>query len=74
MSDRAGGCVVRAGEAVLCAEGPVTSLGELSLAAEHRRGHEALYDALGAGRLDPARLRRSLTALPLPRPQMGGSS
>jgi len=54
-------------DAVLCAPGPVTSLVELSLAAEHRRGHGALYDGLGAGRLDPARLRRSLTALPLPR-------
>jgi hypothetical protein len=54
-------------EAVLCAERPVTSLVELSLVAEHRRGHGALYDALGAGRLDPARLRRSLTALPMPR-------
>ncbi|MGQ0776739.1 MAG: transposase [Pseudonocardiales bacterium] len=54
-------------DAVLCAQGPVTSLVELSLAAEHRRGHGALYDALGAGRLGPARLRRSLSALPLPR-------
>lgn len=55
------------GEAVLCAEGPVTSLVELSLVAEHRRGHGALYDGLAAGRLDPARLRRLLTGLPLPR-------
>ncbi|MCA1707010.1 MAG: transposase, partial [Actinobacteria bacterium] len=55
------------GDAVLCAEGPVTSLVELSLVAEHRRGHGALYDGLAAGRLDPQRLRRSLTALALPR-------
>jgi hypothetical protein len=27
---------------VLCANGPVTSLVELSLAAEHRRGHGAI--------------------------------
>ncbi|MCA1674252.1 MAG: transposase [Actinobacteria bacterium] len=54
-------------DAVLCAEGPVTSLVELSLAAEHRRGHGALYDGVAAGRLDPVRLRRSLTTLALPR-------
>jgi hypothetical protein len=33
-------------DAVLCADGPVTSLVELSLAAEHRRGHGALYDGV----------------------------
>ena len=54
-------------EAVLCADGPVTSLVELTLVAEHRRGHGAMYDALAAGRVEPARLRRALTALPLPR-------
>jgi hypothetical protein len=36
-------------DAVLCAEGPVCSLVGLSLAAEHRRGHGALYDAVNAG-------------------------
>lgn len=54
-------------DAVLCSGGPVTSLVELSLAAEHRRGHGALYDALNAGRVDVARLQVSLAALPLPR-------
>jgi DDE superfamily endonuclease len=54
-------------DAVLCAEGPVTSLVELTLLAEHRRGHGAMYDALNAGRVDPQRLRRALAALPLPR-------
>lgn len=54
-------------DAVWCAEGPVTSLVELSLVAEHRRGHGALYDALAHGRIEPARLRRSLTGLELPR-------
>ncbi|SFB94317.1 hypothetical protein SAMN05216284_1021, partial [Micromonospora sediminimaris] len=39
-------------DAVLCADGPVRSLPALSLVAEHRRGHGALYDALGAGRID----------------------
>jgi hypothetical protein len=52
---------------VLCADGPVTSLVELTLVAEHRRGHGAMYDALAAGRVEPARLRRALTALPPPR-------
>jgi hypothetical protein len=54
-------------EAVLCTEGPVTSLVELTLVVEHRRGHGAMYDALNAGRVEPERLRRALTSLPLPR-------
>jgi hypothetical protein len=54
-------------DAVLCADGPVTSLVELTLVAEHRRGHGAMYDALGQGQLEPERLRRSLASLPLPR-------
>ena len=41
-------------DAVLCADGPVTSLVELTLLAEHRRGHGAMYDALNAGRVEPA--------------------
>jgi hypothetical protein len=53
-------------DAVLCTDGPVTSLVELSLLAEHRRGHGALYDALAAGRVEPERLRRMVAALPLP--------
>jgi hypothetical protein len=43
-------------EAVLCTEGPVTSLVELTLVVEHRRGHGAMYDALNAGRVEPERL------------------
>ena len=54
-------------DAVLCAEGPVRTLLGLSLAPEHRRGHGGLYDAVNAGRIDVARLRWSLAALPLPR-------
>jgi DDE superfamily endonuclease len=53
-------------DSVLCAEGPVRTLVELSLAVEHRRGHGALYDGLRAGRVEIARLRWSLAALPLP--------
>ena len=54
-------------DAVLCADGPVRSLAWLSLAPGHRRGHGALYDAMNHGRVEVARLRWSLAALPLPR-------
>jgi hypothetical protein len=54
-------------DAVLCVDGPVTSLVELSLAAAHRRGHGALYDGLACGGIDLTRLRMSVAALPLPR-------
>src|SRR5215831_10171461 len=54
-------------DAVLCAGGPVRSLAGLSLAPEHRRGHGALHGAVNHGRIEIARLRRSLAALPLPR-------
>src|SRR5690349_6259811 len=54
-------------DAVLCAGGPVRSLAGLSLAAEHQRGHGALYDGVNHGRADTGRLRRCLTGLPLPR-------
>jgi hypothetical protein len=53
-------------DAVLCSDGPVTSLVALTLTAEHRRGHGAMYDALNAGWVEPARLRRTLASLPLP--------
>nr|MCY0980299.1 transposase [Streptomyces tirandamycinicus] len=54
-------------DAVLCADGPVRPLVELSLVGEYRRGHGGLYDALAAARVDVARLRRALTTVPLPR-------
>jgi hypothetical protein len=54
-------------DALLCTDGPVKTLVELSLALEHRRGHGAMYAALDAGWLEPARFRRLLTSLPLPR-------
>jgi hypothetical protein len=44
-------------DAAICAEGPVTSLVELSLASVFRRGHGALYDALAEGVVDGERLR-----------------
>src|SRR6266487_201726 len=58
-------------DAVLCADGPVRSLAGLSLAPEHRRGHGALYDAVNSGRVDIARLRLALAALPPPRSTNG---
>ena len=53
-------------DGVLCAGGPVRILVGLSLVPEHRRGHGALYDGLNAGRIEVARLRWALAALPLP--------
>ena len=54
-------------DALLCADGPVRSLVDLSLAPEHRRGHGALYDGLNHGKIEIARLRRGVAGLPLPR-------
>jgi DDE superfamily endonuclease len=54
-------------DALLCADGPVRSLVDLSLAPEHRRGHGALYDGLNHGSIEIARLRHSVAGLPLPR-------
>ena len=54
-------------DAVLCADGPVRSVAELSLAGEHRRGHGSGYAALARGRVDIDRLRTALAAVSLPR-------
>ncbi|MET9364609.1 NF041680 family putative transposase [Streptomyces sp. NPDC006632] len=54
-------------DALLCADGPVTSPVDLTLLAEHRRGHGALYGALNESRIDAVRLRRTLAALPQPK-------
>jgi DDE superfamily endonuclease len=54
-------------DAVLCAGGPVTSLAELSLIPEHRRGHGAGYDAINHGHVEIDRLRVTLAGLPVPR-------
>jgi hypothetical protein len=53
-------------DAVLCAEGPVTSLVDLTLDAAHRRGHGAMYDAVNHGRVEPTRFRKALASLPVP--------
>ncbi|MEV6719285.1 NF041680 family putative transposase, partial [Lentzea sp. NPDC051208] len=54
-------------DAVLCADGPVRSVAELSLAGEHRRGHSSGYAALARGRIDAGRLRTALSGVSLPR-------
>jgi len=54
-------------DAVLCGDGPVVSLPELSLQAVHRRGHGAMYDALAQGHVNVSRLRMALAELELPR-------
>jgi len=59
-------------DAVLCPDGPVTSLAELSLAAVFGRGHGALYGALNCGVVEFDRLRRVVAGLGLPRASDGG--
>jgi hypothetical protein len=54
-------------DAVLCADGPVRSLVELTLAAEHRRGWGGMYKALNKGKLDIASFQASLSGQPPPR-------
>ncbi|MFI5654847.1 NF041680 family putative transposase [Streptomyces anulatus] len=54
-------------DALLCTDGPVKTLVDLSLAPEHRRGHGSLYAALNNGDVDVDRLRQLLAELPLPR-------
>ncbi|MFD7030263.1 NF041680 family putative transposase [Streptomyces sp. NPDC059917] len=58
-------------DALLCTDGPVRTLVDLALAPEHRRGHGALYAGINRGRIDVARLRRTLVDLPLPRASDG---
>lgn len=54
-------------EAVLCSDGPVRSVAELSLVGEHRRGHGSGYAALARGEIEIQRLRIALSAVTLPR-------
>lgn len=49
-------------DAILCADHAVTSLVQLSLVPEFRRGHGALYDALAAGRIDEEALAALLAS------------
>jgi hypothetical protein len=54
-------------DALLCADGPVTAPVDLTLPAEHRRGHGSLYDALNRGRVDGRAAAAALAAPPQPR-------
>ena len=49
-----GDALSRLADVVLCTNRPVQSLAGLSLVAEHRRGHGALYDAVNHGRIGSA--------------------
>jgi hypothetical protein len=48
-------------DAVLCADHAVTSLVQLSLVPQFRRGHGALYDALASGQIDEEAFAALLT-------------
>jgi hypothetical protein len=39
-------------DALLCTDGPVKTLVDLTLAPEHRRGYGAMYDGLNQGRIE----------------------
>lgn len=54
-------------DALLCADGAVKSLVDLTLLPEHRRGHGSMYDGLNSGRIEVDRLRRCLAGLTVPR-------
>jgi hypothetical protein len=54
-------------DAALCADRPVTSLVELSLEPEHRRGHGSLYEGLNQGRIDIGRFRNIVARQSIPR-------
>jgi hypothetical protein len=58
-------------DAALCAEGRITSLVELSLAVEHRRGHGSLYDGVSQGRIDIDRFRNVVARQSIPRGEDG---
>lgn len=64
---RRGDALFELADAVLCADGPVRSVAELSLVGEHRRGHGSGYAALARGRMDIDRLRTALSGVPVPR-------
>jgi len=53
-------------DALLCADGPVRSLAELSLEPEHRRGHGSLYDGLNSGGIDLDRFRNVVARQSIP--------
>ncbi|MEO6084792.1 MAG: transposase, partial [Umezawaea sp.] len=54
-------------DAALCAQGPITSLVELSLEPEHRRGHGSLHEGLNRGEVDIDRFRNVIARQQIPR-------
>ncbi|MEV4125857.1 hypothetical protein [Nocardia sp. NPDC049707] len=68
--ERQGSCQLT--DAMLCANGLVTTLVRLSPTPEHRHGHGALYDGLTASGIDGDRVRTAVAAaLPPPRDDHG---
>ncbi len=63
---RRGDALFELTDAVACGQSPVRDLAHLSLEVEHRRGHGALYDAMGAGRIDEQQLRQLIIRGPVP--------
>lgn len=53
-------------DALLCTDGSVTTPVDLTLTAEHRRGHGTMYEALNSGNVDVPRLRQVPAGLPQP--------
>jgi hypothetical protein len=58
-------------DSALCVQGPVTSLVELSLDPEHRRGHGSLYEGLNKGVIDIDRFRNVVARQRVPRGEDG---
>ncbi|GGJ62124.1 hypothetical protein GCM10010121_085940 [Streptomyces brasiliensis] len=59
-------------DAVLCSDGPVRNLAELSLVPEHARSHGSVQRAMSDGRIDFDRLNWSFALRDLPRGPGGG--
>ncbi|MFE4798266.1 transposase [Streptomyces sp. NPDC056708] len=59
-------------DAVLCSEGPVRNLAELTLVPEHVRSHGSVQRAMNNGRIDFDRLHWSFALRDLPRGPGGG--
>ncbi|MFD0355472.1 transposase, partial [Streptomyces sp. NPDC127110] len=57
---RRGDALFELTDAMLCENGPLTSPVDLTLLAEHRRGHGAMHGALNCGRIDADGLRQAL--------------
>lgn len=60
------------GDAVLCSDGPVRGLADLSLTPEHTRSHGSVQRAMSDGRIDFERLNWSFVLRDLPRGPGGG--